>query len=40
MQFLQPLGWRCVECVTNHERPGSALKIAPIHMWREQAIIE
>jgi len=36
--MLQPLRWRCVECVIHHER--MCAKNNSIYRWREQAIIE
>jgi len=33
---LQPLQWRCVDCVIHHERDENK----NIYVWREQAIIK
>ena len=35
---LQPLRWRCVECVLHHERDVREEQ-KYIYMWRKQAII-
>jgi len=37
--LLQPLWWRCVDCVTHHERDVHA-KDKNIYAWCEQAVIE
>ena len=36
---LQPLRWRCVDCVIHHERDVREEQ-HHTYMWREQAIIE
>ena len=37
MTLLQPLRWRCIECVIHHEQD---VHEEEQYMWQEQAIIE